>query len=109
MKLLTQELIKEFEAQGFTDGRDTDKVRIIAKFFYPAGSHVWYAVEWLPEDGVFFGFVSLFGNPQNGDELGYFALSELEEFKGQLGLGIERDIHFGTTHYLSEVLNGSRP
>jgi hypothetical protein len=106
MKLLTQELIKEFQIQGFKDGKDSNKVKIICKFFYPAGSATWYATEWLPKDGVFFGFVSLFGD--HNDELGYFSLDELESFQGKYGLGIERDLNFGE-HFLSEVLKGARP
>jgi hypothetical protein len=29
------------------------------------------------------------------DEWGYFSLDELESYKGQFGLGIERDLYFG--------------
>jgi hypothetical protein len=106
MELLTQELIKQFQEQGHTDGKDSDKVIIICKFFNPAGIGTWYAVEYIPEEKVFFGFVSLFGDWN--DEMGYFSLDELQDYKGQLDLGIERDLHFGE-HFLSEVLEGKRP
>mgnify|MGYP001588483717 FL=1 len=39
--------------------------------------------------------MSLFGD--YNDEWGSFALQELQDFKGQFGLGIERDLHFKET------------
>ena len=36
-------------------------------------------------------------------EMGYFSLDELEEIKGPLRLGIERDLYFGE-HTLAEVM-----
>jgi len=36
--------------------------------------------------------VSIFGDWN--DEWGYFSLQELESYKGQLGLGIERDLYW---------------
>ena len=43
-------------------------------------------------DFIFFGLVA-----GHEVELGYFALSELEEARGPLGLPIERDLHFEPT------------
>lgn len=43
-------------------------------------------------DYFFFGLVS-----GQEVELGYFALSELEQVRGPLGLPIERDLHFKPT------------
>jgi hypothetical protein len=72
------------------------------KFFTPDSSWTWYASEGSPvdEDGfydtdqekvdfIFFGLVAGFEI-----ELGYFALSELEEARGPMGLPIERDRSF---------------
>ena len=69
---------------------------VYVKFFHPNSHWTWYATEFDGLD-LFFGWVY-------GDfpELGYFTLTELEEFKDQLGLGIERDEHF-TPMRLSEV------
>ena len=106
MKLLTKEILNNFKKQGSTEGKDPKDIKIIAKFFNPTGAGTWYATEWIPEDEVFFGFVSLF-NDYN-DELGYFSLPELLEFKGMFGLGIERDRYFGD-HTLQELLDGKRP
>src|SRR2546421_10555454 len=65
------------------------------KFFHPNSHWTWYVLEF---DGLntFFGWVY-------GDfpELGYFTLSELQEFKDPLGIGIEWDEHF-TPMKLSE-------
>ena len=59
------------------------------KFFTPDSSWNWYATEFDPIEGMFFGLVD--GQER---ELGYFMLSELEETKGPRGMRIERDIHW---------------
>ena len=102
MKLMTEELIRKFPGLRQTGNTPPDKIRIIAKYFYPCSAATWYAVEYDPEERLFFGYVNL-GDPQCA-ELGYFSLDELEQFKGRFGLGIERDLYFGE-HYLSEVLS----
>ncbi len=58
------------------------------KFFHPLCSWTWYATEFDPETGIFFGWV-------DGDfpEWGNFSLDEMEAVKVR-GLGIERDMHF---------------
>jgi hypothetical protein len=38
------------------------------------------------------------------EELGYFSLSELQEYRGTLGIGIERDLSFQPTP-LSQLRN----
>lgn len=106
MKLLTKAILNEFKKQGSTDSMDPAKIKIIVKFFNPTGAGTWYATEYDESNRVFFGFVSIFND--FCDELGTFSLDELEEYRGPLGLGIERDLHFGE-HYLSEVLEGERP
>lgn len=60
----------------------------LVKFFTPDSNWTWYASEFDGED-IFFGLVSGFEV-----ELGYFALSELDEARGPLGLPIERDLHY---------------
>ncbi|WP_414544916.1 DUF2958 domain-containing protein [Nostoc sp. CCY0012] len=61
------------------------------KFFNPSSNWNWYVTEFDSED-TFFGLVQGFG-----EELGYFRLSELQAYRGQLGIGIERDLHFEPT------------
>jgi len=60
----------------------------LVKYFTPDSDWTWYGSEFDGED-IFFGLVSGFEV-----ELGYFALSELEEVRGPLGLPVERDLHF---------------
>lgn len=75
------------------------------KFFTPSANWTWYVSEGSPvdEDGyydtdkakvdfIFFGLVAGLEV-----ELGFFALSELQEIRGPLGLPIERDHHFEPT------------
>jgi hypothetical protein len=52
---------------------------VICKFFNPTGAGTWYATEYDEKSGVFFGFVSIFGDWN--DVWGSFSLSELESFR----------------------------
>jgi len=108
MKLLTKEILNAFTKQGDASNKLPKDIKIIVKFFNPVGRGQWYASEWIPEEGIFFGFVSLF-NDYN-DEMGYFSLKELQEYRGPLGLGIERDMHFKPGSYtLQQLIDGERP
>ena len=98
MKLLTPEIEKQFPPLYATENRDSKDIKIVAKFFDPCSQWTWYATEYDPIDRLFFGLVRGFET-----ELGYFSLDELEAVKGNLGLGIERDLHFGD-HTLAEAL-----
>jgi hypothetical protein len=90
MKLMTKELEERFEVVGSQE--DIKDPLVIAKYFNPTGAGTWYATEYNPKERLFFGYVSIFGDWN--DEWGYFSLDELEGFKGQFGLGIERDLFF---------------
>lgn len=96
MKLLTAEILRKFPEWMSTDGTDASEIPIIVKFFHPMSDWTWYATEF---DGVdtFFGLVR-----GHETELGYFSLSELEGTKVR-GLGIERDVHFGSTNMLADA------
>jgi hypothetical protein len=98
MQLLTKELLKRFEKVGRQE--EVSDPIVIAKFFNPAGAGTWYATEYDPSTKEFFGYVSIFGDWN--DEWGSFALSELENYRGKFGLGIERDRYFGEKK-ISEV------
>jgi len=100
MKLMTKELEARFKEIGSQE--DMKDPIIIAKYFNPSGAGTWYATEYNPEERLFFGYVSIFGDLN--DEWGYFSLDELESFKSQFGLGIERDLYFGEKR-ASEVIN----
>jgi len=99
MKLLTNEIEKQFPPLYANEGKDPKEIKIITKFFDPTGSWTWFATEFDPSTRTFFGFVKGFDN-----ELGYFSLDELQSVKGRFGLGIERDLHFGE-HTLEEAMN----
>ncbi len=90
MQLMTEELAARFAQVGSQEGIK-DPV-IIAHFFNPAGAGDWWATEYDPKDGIFFGYVSIFGDWN--DEWGSFSLEELEAYKGRWGLGIERDLYW---------------
>lgn len=90
MKLLTQELLKRFAQVGSQE--EAGDPLIIARFFNPTGAGTWYATEYNPATRTFFGYVSIFHDWN--DEWGSFSLDELEEYRGPLGIGIERDHYF---------------
>lgn len=102
MKLLTEEIKQKLPKLGVMDGKDPATVPIVVKFFSPYSGWTWFATEGEEVEGgdwEFFGMVHGFEK-----ELGYFRLSELEEaMKGDLPL-VERDMHYGFDHKLSEVL-----
>jgi len=101
MKLLTKELLKQFEKIG--NQENVKDPVVVAKFFNPTGAGTWYATEYYPQTQEFFGFVSIFGD--HNDEWGYFSLSELESYRGKFGLGIERDLSFDPCP-ISQVTGG---
>jgi hypothetical protein len=98
MKLLTKAIEAKLPGRCEQDGKG-DEAIVYVKFFYPAGAATWYITEYDPEDRTFFGLCDLYGD---GGELGYVSLDELESFKGRMGLGIERDLHW-TPCTLGEV------
>lgn len=51
----------------------------------------WLVLEMSIDDDICFGYVI---SPFCNGELGYFSLSEIQEVKGSLGIGVERDLHF---------------
>ena len=90
MKLLTDELIKTLPPLYSTENIKDPLIQ--CKFFTPDSSWSWYVLEFDKTNEIFFGYVCGLER-----ELGYFSLQELESVKGQLGLGIERDISFEPT------------
>jgi len=97
MELLPQEIRQALPLLRSTEALGMD-APIIAKFFTPTSNWTWYATEFDGDD-LFFGLVD--GHEK---EIGYFSLSELEAVRGPLGLGIERDLYFGTDHTLKEFM-----
>lgn len=101
MILLTEELKKRFARVGRQESKLWDAL-VIARYFVPWGSWTWYATEYYPKDRIFFGYVcGMF------DEWGYFSLDEMQDLKGPMGLGMERDLHY-TEKTLREALSEDR-
>lgn len=91
MKLLTKALEKQLPALYAQDGKG-DEAIVYAKFFTPDSNWTWYATEYSPETGTFFGLVD--GHEK---ELGYFTLSDLQTIRGRMNLPVERDMYFTPT------------
>ncbi len=89
MQLMTPELREQLIANG--KNRDGDHLPLV-KFFNPVGAATWLVTEMDPDENDYlFGLADLgMGCP----ELGGISLSELQEYRGPLGLGIERDLYF---------------
>jgi hypothetical protein len=60
---------------------DMENQVIVAKFFYLFGAGTWWLMNW--------GIVQLFET-----EVGSFSKSELENYVGKYGLGIDRNLYF---------------
>jgi len=82
-KAITEQLHKNFPL-----GADMEQM-VVTKFFDPTGSWSWYVMNMDMDNDYCWGIVKGFDI-----EMGSFSLKELEAFKGKLGIGIERDIHF---------------
>jgi hypothetical protein len=104
-KLLTKEILKKLPTLYANENLEPSQIRVVAKFFYPAGAATWYATEFDPQEGLFFGFVNL-GDDQMA-ELGYFSLEELDGFKHPKlsALRIERDKFWDDKTTLEEVMS----
>ena len=89
MELLPAEIRAQLPAL-YAQEKCSDAI-VYVKFFIPSGNWTWYVTEFDGED-TFFGLVQGFE-----EELGYFSLSELQEYRGALGIGIERDLDFKPT------------
>ena len=96
MLLLTQaqrnKLIENHKAQ---DG--TKSFKAVTKLFNPVGVGTWYLSELDPETNIAFGLCVI-----HEKELGSVSLDELSEYKGPLGLGIERDKYFSSNKHTLE-------
>ena len=89
MELLTKAIEDKAQAQ-FHIGNDLEKQVVVAKFFNPTGAGTWWFINQDPEDPDYcWGICHIFEW-----EIGSFSKSELVEFRGRLGLRIERDLYF---------------
>lgn len=97
-KFLTKAL--ENKLPAFYSQEDNPDPIAQAKWFDPTGNWTWYATEYDPQSGMFFGLVQ-----GHEEELGYFSRGELSELQGNWGLPIERDLYFKPKP-LSEIRGG---
>ena len=101
MQLITKEIEKAFERQGYTGDKMPEDIQIVCKLFNPVGSGTWYLYEKEDED-IYMCFANL-GDPMMA-ECGRVSLGELKSLRLPMGLSIERDRHFGK-HTLREVMD----
>ena len=88
-KLIPKE-IKEQIPKLYDTEEQKDPIAYIKLFI---DGWTWYITELSIDDNICFGYVvSPFGS-----ELGYFSLKEIQEVKGSLGIGVERDVLFKPT------------
>lgn len=91
MKLLTEEIISQFEAHpiGSQDGKGLH-AEVLVKYFNPCGCGTWLITEAEREgdDWRLYGYCHIFEW-----EWGYLMLSELESLRLPFGLGVERDLY----------------
>lgn len=89
MKLFTKE-IEEKAQEQYPKGSDLESQVIVAKFFNPTGAGSWFLMNQDPNDPDYqWGICHIFEW-----EIGSFLKSDLENFRGKFGLGIERDLNF---------------
>ena len=96
MKLIT----KAIAAQLAANAREPDKDhKPVLKLFNPTGSGTWIIDQIDPEEpDVLWGLADLgLGTP----EYGTVSLRNLEDYRGAMGLGIERDLHFRARYPMS--------
>ena len=91
MKIFTKPIEAAFAKQGKTSQKSMADIKIVMKLFNPMGAGTWYIYEKLNEDH-YMAFVNL-GDPDMA-EIGTVSMDELLSFRGWLGLGLERDMHF---------------
>ena len=103
MKLLTKKILKSLPPIGSQDGtKPPDQMTAYVKFF-GGGRGTWFACEFDGDD-TFFGYVISPIGP-DGDEYGYFSLSDLQKLRlPPFGLPIERDRYF-TPSRVADILH----
>jgi Protein of unknown function (DUF2958) len=110
MMLLTkaqrEQLLDNGRRQAAVKGTpDEIDFRPVVKLFNPCGAATWLLTEIDPDDEtVAWGLCDLgMGFP----EFGTVSLTELAEYRGRLGLGIERDLHFEARGPISAYIDAA--
>jgi hypothetical protein len=111
MKLLTKDLRDQLRDNGRIQanvkGTKAEKdFSPVVKLFNPTGAETWLLTELDPQDeDIAWGLCDL-GN--GFPEFGTVRISELESFRGPLGIGIERDLHFTAKAPISRYYEAAR-
>ena len=102
MNLLTKPIEAKLRKNFLALKKDGQKPAL--KLFNPVGGATWLLTELDDEDNLF-GLCDLgMGCP----ELGYVSLAELQNFRGRMGLGIERDRWFKANKTLADYAEEAR-
>jgi len=102
MELLTKELLNKLPALYVNDDKKPEETKVILKLFTPDAQCTWYITEFDGKD-KFYGFCNL--GDEQGAELGYISLRELQTIRGRLGLPVERDKYWNSNTTLDKVMN----
>jgi Protein of unknown function (DUF2958) len=106
-KALTDQLLANGRAQraAMDKGDDALDFKPVVKLFTPDAQCTWLLTELDPDAGLAFGLCDLgLGEP----ELGYVSLIELAAVRGELGLPVERDLHFEADKPISAYADEAR-
>ena len=106
-KALTKQLLANGRAQrsAMDKGDDASDFKPVVKLFTPDAQCTWLLTELDPDDGLAFGLCDRgMGEP----ELGYVSMLELAAVRGELGLPVERDLHFEADKSISAYAEEAR-
>ena len=111
MKLLTEaqraKLLDNGRRQAAVKGTDGElDLWPVVKLFDPCGAGTWLLTEIDPEDETVAWALCDLG--MGYAEFGTVSLTELAEYRGRLGLGIERDLHFTARGPISAYIKASK-
>lgn len=104
MELMTKELENKFKKYPLysQDGK-MEEAKVIVKYFNPCGSGTWLITEGEKQsdgDWLFFGYCHI-----TDWEWGYVMLSQLQEIKLPLELGIERDLYLNENAKVKDLIS----
>ena len=107
MKLLTQRqfdtLLDNGRRQAAVEGTpDELDFKPVVKLFNPCGAATWLLTEINPDDHTL--ALGLCDPGLGFPEFGTVSLTELQAYRGRLGLGIERDRHFEANKPISAYI-----
>ena len=106
-KTQTEQLLANGRAQraAIDQGNTALDFEPVVKLFTPDAQCTWLLTELDPDGGLAFGLCDLgLGEP----ELGFVSFTELRAVRGQLGLPVERDLHFDADKPISAYADEAR-